>query len=190
MPQREVFLKNIFFTENFIFARNWSKTTNFSCENRKVPRAPRYVNLALHMCPQNWVKYRYLIGNSNITKNINSFQSSYWCVTQSYYGAVMCYPIIIIPFCFCDGTMMLLRSQSISYFNVKRTIWLKGYQNGNHIEPSEQRLQNISIAKNWPRAWFEPAAFECPVHCSFFRNALFLAAVVLTAICGCRSGNP
>jgi len=33
-------------------------------------------------------------------------------------------------------------------FNVKRTIWLEGYQNGNHIEPSEQRLQDISIAKN------------------------------------------
>jgi len=27
-------------------------------------------------------------------------------------------------------------------------IWLKGYQNGNYIEPSEQRLQEISIAKN------------------------------------------
>jgi len=27
-------------------------------------------------------------------------------------------------------------------------VWLKGYQNGNHIEPSEQRLQEISIAKN------------------------------------------
>jgi len=27
---------------------------------------------------------------------------------------------------------MLLRSQSISYFIVKRTIWLKGNQNGNH----------------------------------------------------------
>jgi len=26
--------------------------------------------------------------------------------------------------------MMLLRSQSISHFNVKRTIWLKGCQNG------------------------------------------------------------
>jgi len=26
--------------------------------------------------------------------------------------------------------MMLLRSQSISYFNVKHTVWLKGYQNG------------------------------------------------------------
>jgi len=43
---------------------------------------------------------------------------------------------------------MLLRSQSISYFNVKRTIWLKAYQNGNHIEPSEQWLQEIVIAKN------------------------------------------
>jgi len=32
------------------------------------------------------------------------------------------------------------RSQSISYFNVKRTIWLKGYQNGIRIEPSEQWL--------------------------------------------------
>jgi len=28
-------------------------------------------------------------------------------------------------FGFCNVTMMLLRSQSISYFNVKRTIWLK-----------------------------------------------------------------
>jgi len=35
---------------------------------------------------------------------------------------------------FCDVTMMLLHSQSISYFNVKHTIWLKGYQNGNYIE--------------------------------------------------------
>jgi len=43
---------------------------------------------------------------------------------------------------------MLLRSQSISYFKVKHTIWLKGYQDGNHIEPSEQWLQEISIAKN------------------------------------------
>jgi len=44
--------------------------------------------------------------------------------------------------------MMLLRCQSISYFNVKRIIWLKGYQSGNHIDPLEQRLQEISIAKN------------------------------------------
>jgi len=35
---------------------------------------------------------------------------------------------------------MLLHSQSILYFKVKCTIWLKSYQNGNHIEPSEQRL--------------------------------------------------
>jgi len=34
------------------------------------------------------------------------------------------------------------------YFNIKRTNWFKGYQNGNRIEPSEQRLQEISIAKN------------------------------------------
>jgi len=31
----------------------------------------------------------------------------------------------------CDVTMMLLRSQSISYFNVRRIIWLKGCLNGN-----------------------------------------------------------
>jgi len=43
---------------------------------------------------------------------------------------------------------MLLRSQSISYFNVKRTLWLKDYQNGNHVKSSEQRLQEIKIAKN------------------------------------------
>jgi len=61
---------------------------------------------------------------------------------------------------------MLLSSKSISYFNVKRTIWFKDYQNGNHIEPSEQRLQKISIAKNLRRAGFETAAFGFPVHCS------------------------
>jgi len=39
------------------------------------------------------------------------------------------------------------RAFHISTF--KRTIWLKGYQNSNHIiEPSEQRLQKISIAKS------------------------------------------
>jgi len=95
---------------------------------------------------------------------------------------------------------MLLHSQSISYFNVKRTIiWLKVYQNGNRIEPSEQRLQEISIVKNWPRAGFEPAAFGFPVHGSLpqvrillevnFSQCLFLAAVVLTALCSCRFGN-
>jgi len=40
-------------------------------------------------------------------------------------------------------------SIAIYYFNVKRTIWLKGYQYGNHIESSEQRLQEKSIAKNY-----------------------------------------
>jgi len=34
-------------------------------------------------------------------------------------------------------------TMKLQYFNVKRTIWLKGYQNGNHIEPSE-----ITAAKN------------------------------------------
>jgi len=46
---------------------------------------------------------------------------------------------------FCDFTMMLLHSQSISYFNVKRTVWLKGYQNSNHMEPSEQRLYVVAF---------------------------------------------
>jgi len=34
-------------------------------------------------------------------------------------------------------------------YGLRVIVWLKGYQNGNHIEPSEQRLQEIiSIAKN------------------------------------------
>jgi len=41
--------------------------------------------------------------------------------------------------------MMLLRSQNILYFKVKHNIWLKSYQNGNHIKPSEQRLQEIKL---------------------------------------------
>jgi len=40
----------------------------------------------------------------------------------------------VLTFCFLHVTMMLLHSQGISYFNVKRTIWLKGYQNGNYIQ--------------------------------------------------------
>jgi len=36
--------------------------------------------------------------------------------------------ITIVSLVFCDVTMMLLCSQSTLYFNVKRTIWLKGYQ--------------------------------------------------------------
>jgi len=71
--------------------------------------------------------------------------------------------------------LMLLRCQSISYFNVKHTIWLKGYQNGNHTKPSEQRLQDISIAKNWPQ---------------FLTMLILLATVFLTALCGCCFGNP
>jgi len=38
--------------------------------------------------------------------------------------------------CYCDVTMMLLRCQSIS----TTLSVLKGYQDGNHKEPSEQRL--------------------------------------------------
>jgi len=71
--------------------------------------------------------------------------------------------------------MMLLGSRSVSYFNVKRTIWLKGYQNGNHIEPSKQRLQEISIAN-----LREVNSSQC----------LFLAVIVLTVLCDCHSGNP
>jgi len=56
--------------------------------------------------------------------------------------------------------MMLLLSQSISYFNLKRTICLKGYQKGNYIKPIN------------------------------FSQCLFLAAVILMALCGCRFGNP
>jgi len=33
---------------------------------------------------------------------------------------------------------MIRHNKTKLYFNVKRTIWLKGYQNGNHIKPSER----------------------------------------------------
>jgi len=37
------------------------------------------------------------------------------------------------------------------YFNVKHTIWLNGYQNGNHIEPSELWLRsNIIVTSQKP----------------------------------------
>jgi len=39
--------------------------------------------------------------------------------------------------------MMLFRRQRISYLIVERTIWLKGYQNGNHIRAIRTRLQEI-----------------------------------------------
>jgi len=44
-------------------------------------------------------------------------------------------------------TMILFKLFNNNKVNVKRTIWLKSYQNGNHIEPSKQWLQEISIAK-------------------------------------------
>jgi len=66
--------------------------------------------------------------------------------------------------------MMLLRIPSISYFNVIAYYLLKGYQNGNHIEPSEQRLQEISIAKK-----------EILREVNF-SQCLFLAAIILSAL--------
>jgi len=61
---------------------------------------------------------------------------------------------------------IIFLTKLFAYFNVKHTIWLMSYQNGNHIEPSEQWLQEISIAKNWPCKGFEPAAFGFLVHWS------------------------
>jgi len=64
----------------------------------------------------------------------------------------MMFKLILTIWFYYDVKMMLhvffffLHRQSITaaeYFilNVKRTMWLKRYQNGNHIEPSEQLLQ-------------------------------------------------
>jgi len=39
----------------------------------------------------------------------------------------------------------------------------EGYQNGKLIEPPEQRLQELNIAKNCLLAGFEPAAFRLQV---------------------------
>jgi len=50
--------------------------------------------------------------------------------------------IVMLQWCYS-----FLSSQTFSYFSVIAYIWLKGYQNGNHIKLSEQRLQEISIAK-------------------------------------------
>jgi len=63
---------------------------------------------------------------------------------------------------------MFLRSQSILYFNVIAYIWLMGYQNGNHIKTD---LTQVRILREVN-----------------FSKCLFLSAVVLTALCGCRSG--
>jgi len=71
------------------------------------------------------------------------------------------FSVITIRFLCCYNDVITQPEYFI--FNVKCTIWLKGYQNDNHIEPSEQVDQT-----------------QC----------LFLAAVVLMALCGCRSGNP
>jgi len=46
---------------------------------------------------------------------------------------------------------------TFSYYS----IWLKNYQNGNQIEPSEQRLQEIGIAKKSLHASFESAKAFC-----------------------------
>jgi len=54
------------------------------------------------------------------------------------------------------------------FFNVIAYMWR--YQNENQKEPSEQRLQEISIEKNWPRAGFELATFGIPVQCSLNLN--------------------
>jgi len=108
------------------------------------------------------------------------YSAKYFCVTSRYFSKEQSYSIIAVIYNIsCDVTMMLLRNQSISYFNVKRTIWRKDYQNGNHIEPSEQRLQEISIAKNWTRAGSEQwtgnrkAASSYPARGQFF--AMFIS---------------
>jgi len=62
---------------------------------------------------------------------------------------------------------MLLRNQIISYFNVtvEHTIWLKSYLSDIQ-RPHVRILREVS-----------------------FSQCLFLAAAVLTALCGCCSGN-
>jgi len=69
-----------------------------------------------------------------------------------------------ILFVFCDIAMMLLRSQSISHFNVKRTIWLPERQPNQSSGPEIQRPQ-VRILREVN-----------------FSQCLFLAAVVLTAL--------
>jgi len=59
---------------------------------------------------------------------------------------------------------MLLRNQSISYFNVKRTIWLKRYQNVNHIVSA----QGSAVDQKSKGRRFEFCAR------SIFRNDYFL----------------
>jgi len=61
--------------------------------------------------------------------------------------------------------------------NVKRTIWLKGYQNGNHIEPSEQRLEEISSGPEIrPVTRRGPGGVRSP--CQFFASLSSLSYLV------------
>jgi len=64
----------------------------------------------------------------------------------------------------------------------KCTICLKRYQNGNRIESSEQQDSN-------PRPSDPMAAGSNQVRGNFLQ-CLFLAAIVLMALYGCRSDNP
>jgi len=77
--------------------------------------------------------------------------------------------------------MVLLRSQSISYFNLKRIIWLKE----NYL--ALVRAYYLALVRTVDRKskgrGLNPARGQ-------ISQCLFLAAVVLTALCGCRSGNP
>jgi len=41
----------------------------------------------------------------------------------------------------------ILDDVKVKYFNVKRTIWLRATRTTTHVELSEHRLQEISIAK-------------------------------------------
>jgi len=60
---------------------------------------------------------------------------------------------------------MLLRSQSISYFNVRRTIWFKCYQNGDHIG---RRFESCA------RSIFRNAYFLQPLFWRFYVVAVLV----------------
>jgi len=63
------------------------------------------------------------------------------------------------------------------------TLIVKSYQNGNHIEPSEKRLQEISIVKNLPRAGLKQETLKQET----LKQKKLKQELNL---CGCRSGNP
>jgi len=47
------------------------------------------------------------------------------------------------------GNQFQMNNIELYNFNVKRTIWLKGYQNSNHIEPFKKKtLQKIDLAQD------------------------------------------